>query len=186
MRTAPLLGRDRTYLEGVRLANTATLTGTLDYWRIYEAGVALTVESYREDWVRAKNGGAAYVSTLLCLFRLHSILAHARLLGQELPGVHQVLVRQDWRGMSGRSLAWDDRRFVSPLKVADDRFAKTTAIPWAELRDDYFVALRRLALPFFSVFANPGWLDPETWLTRNMVERELAKFRMQTVRLFEG
>ena len=185
IRTAALLGHDRTYLEGMRLPNTGIVTGALDYWRLYEAGVAVTVESYREDWVRAANGGVPHVSTLLSLFRLHSILAHARLLGQELPGVHQVVFRQDWRGMSGRALMWDNGRVVSPLNVVDDRFAKTAAIPWAELRDDYFSALRRLSLPFFALFASPGWLEPETWLTRELVEREFAKLRVDTVRLFE-
>ena len=87
--------------------------------------------------------------------------------------------------MSGRALMWDNGRVVSPLNVVDDRFAKTAAIPWAELRDDYFSALRRLSLPFFALFASPGWLEPETWLTRELVEREFAKLRVDTVRLFE-
>lgn len=176
VRTAALSGRDLTYVEGMRLRNTATIVGGLDYWRLYEVGIGVTTESYHEDRSRTADG-SPYLSITRALFRLHSLLVHARLTGQELAGVQQVLVRQDWRGLTGRTLMWDNVRYVSPSKAADDRFARTLTLPWSELRDDYFVAFRRLALPLLSVFANPGWLEPETWLTRENVEREFAKLR---------
>jgi hypothetical protein len=37
-RDAPLLGRDRAYVEGMRLQAMAVLGGTIDYWRVYETG----------------------------------------------------------------------------------------------------------------------------------------------------
>lgn len=70
---------------------------------------------------------------------------------------------------------WDEYSSGGLLKVVDDRFAKTGAIPWSEFSDDYFAALRRIALPLFALFATPGWLEPETWLTRETVERERLK-----------
>jgi hypothetical protein len=117
--------------------------------------------------------------------KLHSLLAHARLLGQEIPGIHQVVIRMDWRGLSGRTLMWDESRVVSPVKVTDDRFVKTLTLSWADLRDDYFAALRRVALPIFNLFANAGWLEPDTWLTRELVEREFAKLQVAGMQLFE-
>ncbi|HEX9544888.1 MAG TPA: hypothetical protein VF955_06865 [Pyrinomonadaceae bacterium] len=74
---------------------------------------------------------------------------------------------------------------VSPVKFADDRFAKTVILSWADLRDDYFTAFRRVALPVFDLFANPGWLEPDTWLTRELVEREFAKLQAAGMRLFD-
>jgi len=117
--------------------------------------------------------------------KLHSLLAHARLLGQEIPGVQQVILRMDWRGLAGRMLMWDTTRVVSPVKVTDDCFVKTVTLLWADLRDDYFVALRRVALPIFSLFANAGWLDPDSWFTPELVEQEFGKLRVATMRLFD-
>jgi hypothetical protein len=185
IRTASLLGTEHSFLEGMRLEHTGVLTGAFDYWRIYDCGVAVTAESYQEDYATLSQGGAPHVSPLQILVKLHSLLAHARLLGQEIPGVQQVIVRMDWRGLAGRMLMWDTTRVVSPVKVTDDRFVKTVTLPWADLRDDYFAALRRVALPFFSLFANAGWLDPDSWFTPELVEQEFAKLRLATMRLFD-
>jgi hypothetical protein len=122
-----LLGQDRAYLEGMRLPNTNVLGGAFDYWRIYEAGVAVSAESYREDYVRTARGGSVpYLNVLQVLWRLHSLLAHARLIGQENPGVQQLIVRMDWRGLAGRMLMWDyEGSYASPCCTAGDRFLKT-------------------------------------------------------------
>ena len=185
IRTGTLLGKEYSYLEGMRLENTGLLAGAFDYWRIYECGLAVTVESYHEDYVTVQRGGVPHLAPLQIFVKLHSLLAHARLLGQEIPGVHQVIVRMDWRGLSGRTLMWDETHVVSPAKFADDRFAKTVTLSWVDLRDDYFTALRRVALPVFDLFANAGWLEPNTWLTRELVEQEFAKLRVGGMRLFD-
>lgn len=185
IRTGRLVGTEHSFLEGMRLEHTGVLTGAFDYWRIYDCGIAVTAESYHEDYSTLSQGGAPHLSPLQILVKLHSLLAHARLLGQEIPGVQQVIVRMDWRGVAGRMLMWDTTRVVSPVKVTDDRFVKTTTLPWADLRDDYFAALRRVALPIFSLFANAGWLDPDSWFTPELVEQEFAKLRVATMRLFD-
>ena len=169
----------------MRLVNTGLLTGAFDYWRIYECGLAVTVESYHEDYVTVRRGGVPHLAPLQIFVKLHSLLAHARLLGQEIPGVHQIVVRMDWRGLAGRTLMWDEANVVSPVKLTDDRFAKTMTLSWADLRDDYFTALRLVALPVFDLFANAGWLEPNSWLTRELVEREFAKLQVMGMQLFE-
>lgn len=185
IRIGTLLGREYSYLEGMRLENTGVLAGAFDYWRIYECGLAVTVESYHEDYVTVRRGGAPHLAPLQIFVKLHSLLAHARLLGQEIPGVHQIVVRMDWRGLAGRTLMWDESRVVSPVKLTDDRFVKTITLSWADLRDDYFTALRRVALPVFDLFANADWLEPGTWLTRELVVQEFSKLQVSSMRLFD-
>jgi hypothetical protein len=185
IRTGSLLGTDHSYVEGMRLEKTGLLASAFDYWRVYDCGIAMTVESYHEDYAALRSGGPPHLTALQILVKVHSLLAHARLLGQEIPGIHLVVIRMDWRGLSGRMLMWDDAHVVSPVKVTDDRFVKTLTLSWADLRDDYFAALRRVALPIFNLFANAGWLEPDTWLTRELVEREFAKLRVAGMRLFD-
>ena len=186
IRTAPLLGQDRAYLEGMRLPATGYLGGGLEYWRVYEAGLAVSAEAYREDYVRAAMGGGLHLSVLQVLWRLHSLLAHARLAGQETPGVQQVLFGMDWRGLAGRALMWDHGgAFAAPGRAADDRFLKTVALPWVDLRDRYFDSFRRVALPFLDMFPTGGGTPPAEWLTRERVEAEFAKFEVGVIRLFE-
>jgi hypothetical protein len=169
----------------MRLENTGLLAGAFDYWRVYDCGIVVTVESYHEDYAALRNGGPPHLTPLQIFVKLNSLLAHARLVGQEIPGVDQVVIRMDWRGLSGRMLMWDDSRVVSPMKVTDDRFVKTLTLSWTDLRDDHLAALRRVALPVFNLFANAGWLEPDTWLTRKLVGREFAKLRVAGMRLFE-
>jgi hypothetical protein len=104
VRTAPLLGQDRIYLEGMRLSATNLLAASLDYWRVYDNGVAVTAQSYWEDAVQARDGGDPYLTILQVIWRLHSLLAHALLSGRETPAVQQVLIPTDWRGIGGRGL----------------------------------------------------------------------------------
>ncbi len=126
-----------------------------------------------------------HLTPLWILVAIHSLLAHARLMGQELPGVAQVIVRMDWRGLSDRMLMWDNFRVVASTPYRDDRFARTIPLQWAELRDDYFGALRRVALPFMNLFATQGWFQPESWLTPDAVQNEFKRLEMRSMRLFD-
>ncbi len=187
IRMGNLADRELTYLEGMRLENTGLITSAFDYWRIYECGVAVSVESFRDDWSRQGQATPPPHLTLTwILVSLHSLLAHARLVGQEVPGVSQVIVRMDWRGLKGRMLAWDSMRYAAGGgMLADDRFARTVTLEWSDLRDDYFQALRRVALPFLSLFTTAGWFDPEVWLTREAVNEQLRRTGFNSIKLFE-
>ena len=116
--------------------------------------------------------------------KLHSILAHARFVGQEMRSLSRVVVHMEWRGLSGRSLGYDEHHAASPTRVADDRFVKTVSLEWNEIRDSYFNALRKICLPIFSLFASYGWLEPPTWFTKELVERELKRYG-DRMRLFK-
>lgn len=186
VRMSTLAGKETTYLEGMRVENTALISSAFDYWRIYECGIAVSVESFRDNWSReGQPPPPKHLTPLWTLVAIHSLLAHARLMGQELPGVAQVIVRMDWRGLADRVLMWDSFRMVASSKLADDRFARTTTLQWTNLRDDYFGALRRVALPFLSVFATHGWFQPESWLTPEAVQNEFKRLEVSTMRLFE-
>jgi hypothetical protein len=186
MRTGTLLGEEQTYLEGMRLPATNLLSGALDYWRVYEVGVAVSAGGYREDFVRISRGGTVpYINIMQVVWRIHSILAHARLIGQETPGLQQVIVRMDWCGLANRMLMWDfDGSYVAPGRVTDDRFAKTVALTWAELRDSYFNALLRVVTPVLDLFPTGGGSSPAGQLTRERVEAELKRFG-DAARLFD-
>jgi hypothetical protein len=129
IRTEVLLGEDRTYLEGMRLDAMEVLFSALDYWRIYETGIAATAQSDREDGAAPRQReDVRYLNVTEVLWRLHSLLAHARLIGQETPGVQQVEVRMDWRGLAGRMLMWDfGDSYAANGTVVADRFAKHKA-----------------------------------------------------------
>lgn len=186
LRTSTLAGQEVTYLEGMRLENTGLITSAFDYWRIYGCGIGVSIESFRDDWRREGETVPPHLTLSWILIPIHSLLAHARLVGQELSGVTQAVIRMEWRGLKGRMLAWDRSRHAAGGRtLADDRFVKTITVEWALLRDDYFEALRRVALPFLQIFAEAGWFDPDQWLTRKAVETEFSRQGMSTVRLFE-
>lgn len=185
MRMSSLRGNEITYLEGMRLEHRMMLGSAVDYWRIYENGIAVTVESYRDNWAREGEPSPKRLTPLWILVAIHSLLAHARLVGQELPGVGQIIVRMDWRGLTDRMLMWDSHRVVSSNKLVDDRYAKTIAVQWSELRDDYFGALRRIALPFLGLFTTHGWFQPESWLTPDAVAKEFKRADTQALQLFD-
>jgi hypothetical protein len=179
LRTEPLLGDDRIYLEGMRIANSAILGATFDYWRMYEDGACCFAEGYREDYEgRSDRRGGD-----LCLIKLHSILAHARLVGQEMPAIAKVVIYMEWKGLAGRRLTWGRHSVLSATPVADDRFSKTITLDWAEIRDDYFGALRKVSLPFFDLFPMEGWSEPDAWFTRKTIEDRFATFHSR-LRLF--
>ena len=186
IRMASLTGQDRVFLEGMRLTTINFLPGALDYWRIYEVGIANSAQSYWEDTPRARNGGAPYLSVQGVLWRLHSILTHARLAGQETPGVQQVLIGMDWRGLGGRTLKWGASvQYDAGGRTESDRFFRTVALPWAELRDSYFQCFRRIALSFLDVFPVAGLRPPAEWLTRDLVEKQFSDFNMHGAQLFD-
>jgi hypothetical protein len=174
MRTETLLNEHRSYLEGMRIANSAVLGATFDYWRMYDNGVCCFAESYRDDY----RGRSDRMGVALALIKLHSILAHARLVGQEMPAIAKVVIHMEWIGLAGRYLMWDRDEPVGPMRPADDRFAKTTVLDWAELRDDYFAALVKISMPFFNL-----WTDLTPWFVRERVERMFASMHAQ-LRLF--
>ncbi|ABA05342.1 hypothetical protein Nwi_2085 [Nitrobacter winogradskyi Nb-255] len=186
VRTSTLAGEEVTYLEGMRVENTSLISSAFDYWRIYERGICVSVESYRDDWRREGDAAPPHLTPMWILITIHSLLAHARLAGQELLGVTQVVIRMDWHGLKGRMLAWDHFRHVAGGgTLADDHFAKNIVFDWALLRDNYFETLRRVALPFLQVFGNAGWFNPDDWLTREAVEREFSRTGANTVKLLE-
>ncbi len=186
IRTDKLLGEDQVYLEGMRLSAMGTLPGALDYWRIYEAGVAATAQSYREDsHPDGRPSNPPFLNVKLVLWRVHSLLAHARLVGQETPGVQQVSVRMDWRGLAGRMLTWDFRDgYAANGTVVDNRFAKTILLNWADLRYSYFQSLRRVVLPVFDLFEGGGGRSMAELLTRTAVTDAFEEFG-KGARLFE-
>jgi hypothetical protein len=179
LRTEPLIGDDHFYLEGMRIANSASLGATFDYWRMYEDGVCCFAENYRDDF----EGRSDRLGVGLCLIKLHSILAHARLVGHEMPAIAKVVVYMDWKGLAGRCLTWDRHSPVSAIRVTDDRFRKAIALDWAEIRDDYFGALRKISLPLLDLFPMTGQADPATWFTRERIERLFASYHAN-LRLF--
>lgn len=186
IRTSTLAGQEARFLEGMRLENTGLISSAFDYWRLYERGIAVSVESFRDDWRREGERFPLHLTPSWILIAIHSLLAHARFVGQEVPGVAQVTVRMEWRGLAGRMLAWDRlRHAASGVTLADDRFTNNVTIEWSTLRDSYFEALRRVALPFLRIFENSGWFDAEEWLTRKAVETQFAQQRMNTIRLFD-
>jgi hypothetical protein len=108
------------------------------------------------------------------LAKVHALLAHARLLSQEIPAVNQIVLRMDWRGLHDRTLCWNPHTVVSGgKKLADSRFSRTFTLPWSELRDSYFSALRRAMLPLFGMFDFPGHPDAATWLTQDIAQGQL-------------
>lgn len=185
VRMSTLSGQEVAYLEGMRIENTSLISSAFDYWRIYECGIGVSVESFRDDWRREGENVPPHLTPSWILITIHSLLAHARLVGQEIPGVAQVVVRMEWRGVKGRMLAWDRfRHAAGGGTLADDRFAKNVTIEWATLRDNYFEVLRRVVLPFLRIFGTGSWFDPDGWLTREAVEAQFAQQKMNTIRLF--
>jgi hypothetical protein len=177
--------QESTYLESRRL-NREMLAFSHDYWRLYHSGVGVWTDIYREDLDRS-NTQSPYLVLAFIVLRLHSILAHARFIGQQTPGVMRVLVRQDWQGLRGRILSLEKGHMLAKQPCVEDRFTKTMSFLWSELRDDYFSVLLKSCLSFLDVFSFDGWSDtPEGWLTREYIERELAKFETGRVQIFEN
>jgi AraC-like DNA-binding protein len=77
IRTQSLLAQERTYLEGMRLPNMAFLPSSLDYWRIYDVGIAAIAQSYWEDIARLRDGAGRSLRVHAILWRIHSLLAQA-------------------------------------------------------------------------------------------------------------
>ena len=64
--------------------------------------------------------------------------------------------------------------FVESMHFTGDRFIKTITIDWAELRDDYFVTLRKISMPFFNL-----WDDPSPCFVRERIEQIFASVHAQ-------
>lgn len=170
-----IAGRETNYLEGMRIENSSIFGGELDYWRIYDLGVACTVSSYREDYVAARNGGNANsLDILSVLVKIHSALAHARFTGQHLGDIANIVIRLDWRGIFDRVLRLADVGRIGVNTPSSDRFFTTLTLPWAQVRDDYPAALSRLALSLFAVFNLPDHYQ-EMVRDPNFLATEFAK-----------
>jgi hypothetical protein len=180
MRTETLLGEDRTFLEGMRLPNTGVLSAALDYWRMYEDGIGCFAESYRDDY----RGRSNRLGISLSLLKFHSILAHARLVGQEFPSIAKVIIHTEWNGLRQRHLMWDRDETASQQTLPDDRFTRTVTLDWAELRDDYFEALRKISLPLFNLVPISGSAQTGGWLTQNRIQQMFTDFFPGQLRLF--
>lgn len=172
LHTSQLLDEETHYLEDTRLEKLEVVWRQQDYWRIYEAGIGCWATTYREDATSHTTPRLEVEQTLIAL---HTILAHARLVGQETPTVAQILVRMDWRGLQGRQL-YNDDGIICDTALANDIYTKTIALPWAEVRDDYPAALRRLGMTFFDLFPLQGHLHPDHWLTADQIAAVFAKF----------
>jgi hypothetical protein len=180
MRTEALLGEDRVFLEGMRLPNTGLLTAAFDYWRMYEAGICCFAESYRDDYTGRSNR----LGIGLAVIKLHSILAHARLVGQEMPAIAKVIFYMEWEGLAQRNLMWERDMVASPQAVADNRFTRTVTLDWAEIRDDYVSALRKISVPLFNLVPIIGSASAGDWFTRTRIQQMFTNLYPQ-LRLFD-
>jgi len=89
----------------------------------------------------------------------------------------------EWRGLTGRYIMWDRHHPVSDVRIAADRFTKTITLDWAEVRDDYFEAFRKISLPFLDLVPTSGVFDRSQLLTRENVGNIFAAHHQQ-MRLF--
>jgi hypothetical protein len=78
---------------------------------------------------------------------------------------------------------WDRHFAVSAVRIAGDRFTRTIALDWAEVRDEYFEAFRKISFPFLDLVPMSGQFDRSTFLTRENVEKIFAAYHPQ-MRLF--
>ncbi|TPM05350.1 hypothetical protein FJ960_13095 [Mesorhizobium sp. B2-3-11] len=77
VRMSTLAGKETTYLEGMRVENTALISSAFDYWRIYECGIAVSVESFRDNWSReGQPPPPKHLTPLWTLVAIHSLLAY--------------------------------------------------------------------------------------------------------------
>jgi hypothetical protein len=141
VRMAKLLNHEATYLEGMRLPLMPVVWPSEDYWRIYEQGIVTIAESYREDHIAFRRGSRLpFLLVSECLAKVHALLAHARLISQEIPAVNQIMLRMDWRGLHDRTLCSNFDTVVSGgKKLATDTFVKTFTLQWAELGTHIFL-----------------------------------------------
>jgi hypothetical protein len=90
----------------------------------------------------------------------------------------------EWKGLAQRYMMWDRDMIASSQRIADDRFARTITLDWAEIRDDYFLALRKISLPFFNLAPVNGSTDSGAWFTRDRIRQMFDDFH-QRFRLFD-
>jgi hypothetical protein len=170
-------------IEGLRPERAAYFTADVGYWRIYDVGLACQAKAYVVDYI-ARHGRfpASAMRLSDCLEMLHGVLAHARLVAERDVGVARAVVRMDWRGLAGRRLFYDEHSSVSPAPSSGDQ-TKTAEFAVADLKERYFDCLARLAGSFLEAFAAPGWLDPDQFVTVELIQQEFARNRGR-MRLF--
>lgn len=185
IRSGELLTREASYLEGMRLAAAPMVPGSSDYWRVYGDGIVTNAESYIEDNIAFRIGLAPdFLLMRECLAKLHALLAHARLAGQEMLAVNQIVLRMDWRDSLVGTFVGRPRSLVTGKKLAEDRIVKTITLSWPDLRESYFSALRRVAVTFFGIFDCPGYPDAAAWLTQELAHDELRQIN-ERMNMFE-
>ncbi len=181
----------RSFVEGYRLRDRPFAAPPFDYWRLYENGLAATAATYVEDapseFLSALHGGTVtivprFLDTTHTIWRLHSLLAHARFVGEQVAGVERVLVRLDWRGLDERCLLYRGSNLAGPpphgLLLAPD-----VDIRWTDLRDHYADQVALVANQVFGRFEQPSGAHDFDLADANFVRDELAQFGLSTVRL---
>jgi hypothetical protein len=78
--------------------------------------------------------------------KLHSGLARAGLVGQEMPAVVKVIVHMEWKRVARPYMMWDRDMIASSQRIADDRFARMMILDGPRSAD-YFQALMKISLP---------------------------------------
>ena len=161
IRSGELLTREASYLEGMRLAAAPMVPGSSDYWRVYGDGIVTNAESYIEDNIAFRIGLAPdFLLMRECLAKLHALLAHARLAGQEMLAVNQIVLRMDWRGLAGRNLCWTPESLVTGKKLAEDRIVKTITLSWPDLQSPISQPCGALQLRFSAFSTAPAIPTP--------------------------
>ncbi|MEE1613419.1 AlbA family DNA-binding domain-containing protein [Microvirga sp. CF3016] len=169
--------RDYPGVEGMRNGERTVFFGSLDYWRVYRAGVFTISKSYREDYqalrLRPKN---PFITTTQLIMRMHALLAHATLTSRCVEGADRILLYVDSHGMDGRHLMYGNGySLVSPVPTSSQRIATDLTVTIEELRADYYEALKRLCCSVLDMFDAAGHLDFDTWLTRSRVLEEFSR-----------
>jgi hypothetical protein len=80
---------------------------------------------------------------------------------------------------------WDRDETASQQTLPDDRFTRTVTLDWAEVRDDYFQALRKISLPFFDLGPINESAQAGEWLTRSRIQQMFAALLPGQLRLFD-
>jgi hypothetical protein len=79
---------------------------------------------------------------------------------------------------------WERDMVASPQAVADNRFTRTVTLDWAEIRDDYVSALRKISVPLFNLVPIIGSASAGDWFTRTRIQQMFTNLYPQ-LRLFD-
>ncbi len=179
----------RSFVEGYRLSDFPFAEPRLAYWRLYENGLAVTAATYDEDapseFLNALHGGAVtivprFLDATHTIWRLHSLLAHARFVGEQVDGVERVLVQLEWVGLNGRRLLHCGADFAGFDQPDGILRPPVIDIRWSDLSDHYTDQVARVANQVFGCFAQPSTANGLA--DAHFVRDELGRFKQPTVR----